>query len=201
MKMKGSRTARVVLVCACALTAFAGLTGVAAAAPTGDDSTQVVLTGGVLSIDAPEVTDFAGVTLEGVATSTVAAIGGIDSKFQVQDMRGTGAGWNVTMQASQFTCSEYTPAKTLALNSQVIAKPTVAAVDPLNASLVPTLAGDETYAGDTGSAVSVGSADVDKGLGLYDFTYADDCLTLSIPADVYAGTYTSTVTLTVATGP
>jgi len=197
MKILGSRTFRVALVCACAVTAFAGLSSVALAAEEGTDGTEVILTGGALSIDAPEVTDFDGVTLDGTAVQTNADFGGVDNKFRVSDPRGTGAGWHVTMQASQFNSGS----KTLALNSLTVAKPSVAAVDENNALLVPTLAGAATYAVDAGAAVDVASAAADKGLGLYDFTYATDALELSLPADVYAGTYTSTVTLTVATGP
>src|SRR5690242_376325 len=60
---------------------------------------SVTVTGGTLSISRPLVSDFAGVTLDGTATSLTAAI----ASFSVSDATGLGAGWHVTAQATRFT--------------------------------------------------------------------------------------------------
>ena len=165
------------------------------------DTSDVTVTGGSLGITAdPTVGNFGAVTLDGTAKTTTAAFDG----FEVNDARGSGAGWNVTVQATQFaewdsdTSTYVVDGKTLAQNSLSMAAPTVAADG--TSSAAPAIIGGP-YSVDAGSAVKIASAAADTGMGKYDFTQAGTPLTLSIPASAYAKTYRSTVTVSTVTGP
>ena len=76
-------------------------------------------------------------------------------------------------------------------------QPTVAANG--TSSGVPTIiAGPYTI--DSGSAVKIASAAADNGMGVYNFTQGGT-LTLSIPANAYAASYRSEVTVSAVSGP
>lgn len=166
-----------------ALCAFA----VMAPAAFASDGTQVVVTGGALSITNPAAANFPGVTLNGAAQSPTAAL----ATFSVTDATGSGDGWHVTAQADQFTGVSHN----LAAGSLSMSQPTVAANG--TSSPDPTVASGP-YTIDNG-AVEIASADVDEGMGTYDF--GATTLTLSVPASAYADTYASTVTISVVTAP
>ena len=151
---------------------------------------SVVLTGGTLTLTTPAVGNFGGVTLNGSAQSTTATMG----TFTVTDARGTGVGWNVTVQGTQFTMAGHT----LPMNSISMPAPTVANIDSTSGSTPSITTGP--YLIDNASAVKITSAAAD-GTGMGSYTYTPGSLTLSIPANAYAGTYTSTVTVSVVTGP
>jgi len=160
------------------------------------DSTAMI--GGSLSMTAMTVGDFAGTTLSGAATTNTAT----PSNFSVTDARGTGAGWNITVQATQFKewdgTAYVTGGKTLAVSSLSMPAPTVAANG--TTSPVPSiLAGPYTI--DTGAAVKISSAVLNTGMGRYDYTQDPAGLTLSIPANTYATLYRSEVTVSAVSGP
>ena len=114
--------------------------------------------------------------------------------FTVTDSRGAGVGWNVTVQASQFTSGGHT----LALNSVSMPQPSVTKGTPQSTGLPTIMSGPYTI--DSASAIKMASAAADgSGEGSYIFT--PGLLTLSVPANTYAGTYTSTVTVSVISGP
>jgi hypothetical protein len=169
-----------------ALSAFA----VMAPAAFASDGTQAVVTGGTLSISNPAAGDFTPVTLNGTDQSPTASL----AAFTVNDARGTGVGWHVTAQASQFANAGATRA--LVAGSLEMSEPTVDANG--TSSPEPDVAAGP-YVIDNGSAVSIASAALDEGMGAYDFS--DTTLTLTVPADAYAATYLSTVTISVVTAP
>jgi hypothetical protein len=154
------------------------------------DGTQAVVTGGTLSITNPLADNFTPVTLNGTEQSPTAALAG----FTVTDPRGTGAGWHVTAQATQFANAGAT--RSLAAGSLEMSEPTVAA-NGTNSPEPDIAAGPYVIDGD--SAVSIASAALDEGMGAYDFSAST--LTLTVPADAYAATYLSTVTISVVTAP
>jgi hypothetical protein len=155
--------------------------------------TQVVLTAGSsLDITEPEVGDFGTLVLDGTAKEATAAV----SNLRVTDPRGTGEGWHVTVQATQFT--DQATLRTLPLHSLSMATPSVARHDSTSSGL-PTLQDGPYYIDDTG-AVRIASAAVGDGMGSYDFTEGAD-LTLSVGADAHAGVYTTTVIVSVIAGP
>ena len=153
------------------------------------DDTTVTITGGSLSITNPAAGDFAGRGITGAVQTTTATL----APFSVSDLRGSGAGWHVMAQASQFTAPG---AITLAVGSLSMPLPTVASPDTTSAD--PTFSIGSPWLIDNG-AVQIASAAQSAGMGVYNFTPGD--FTLSLPADVRAGVYTSTVTLSVVTAP
>jgi hypothetical protein len=145
---------------------------------------------GGLSMSTPSIADFASLTLSGFAQTTTAHMG----TFTVTDSRGNGVGWNVTVQASQFTYGS----RTLPLGSVSMPQPSVAKGSPLSTGLPTMLAGP--YLIDGVSSIKIASAANDGG-GQGSYIFTPGPLTLNVPAKTYAGTYTSTVTVSVISGP
>lgn len=159
-------------------------------------TSDATVTGGTLSMVAPTAANFTAVVLNGTAQTTTAAL----STLSVSDDTGTGAGWKVSAQATQFAehdgTAYVTSGKTLATGSLTLSAPTVAANG--TTSTAPTITAGP-YTIDSGAAVKIASAAVDTGMGAYDFSATT--MTLSIPASAYAKTYRSDVTVTVASTP
>lgn len=177
-----------------ALAILAVISGPASAA----DDTLIDVIGGTLSVTNPTVADFANLTLDGTAQTVTTSM----DNFAVTDARGTGAGWRVQVNATQFcewdallsTCV-LLDGKTLPTGSLSMPAPSVAANG--TTSPVPSLTSGP-YAID-GSTVTIASAAADEGMGMYDFTTGN--LSLSVPASAYARTYKSTVTVSTISGP
>lgn len=162
-------------------------TALAPGAFAADDTTATV-TGGSLSITNPLAANFESRVVTGVAQTTPAAL----DAFSVSDLRGSGAGWNVTAQASPFTGVTL---KTLAAGSLTMSQPTVASPDTESAD--PSIVvGPYTI---DGAAVKISSAALNAGMGTYNFSTTT--MTLALPADVYADVYASTVTISVVSAP
>lgn len=151
------------------------------------DGTTATVTGGALTITNPLVADFEPRAITGAAQTTTAAL----DTFSVTDVRGTGAGWHVLAQASQFTDGIHP----LAVGS--LSTPALTVASPDTASADPTMAAGP-YVLDNG-ALQIASAALNSGMGEYDFSAST--LTLALPADVFAGAYASTVTISVVTAP
>ncbi len=184
-----------------ALVAATGLlVGAIAPAAMAADPTDVNLIPGSLSITNPAVANFSDVTLDGTAKTTTAAM----ENFSVTDARGSGAGWNVTVQATRFTEVDaltgtyvLVDPKRLPAGSLSMPAPTVAADGTTSPG--PSITSGP-YTIDSGSAVKIASAAVGNGMGKYDFTQGGN-LSLSIPATASAARYRSDVTVSAVTGP
>ncbi|HWH31302.1 MAG TPA: WxL domain-containing protein [Egibacteraceae bacterium] len=183
-----------------AVAATVALAG-AIAAPAA--ASEVAVTGGSLAFtSAPVAGDFSALTLDGTTKTTTAAV----PAFEVNDSRGTGAGWNITVQGTQLkewdgalnagAGGYVTGGKTIATSSLALSQPTVAA-DGTTSAAPSITAGPYTI--DAGSAVKIASAAVDTGMGKYDF--GATTMTLTVPPNTYAKTYRSDVTVTLATTP
>ncbi|WKA58331.1 WxL domain-containing protein [Planococcus shenhongbingii] len=124
---------------------------------------------------------------------TGAAING----FTVTDARGTGAGWNVTVKASQF--EDKVLGRTLTTDALSLSAPTVTkAVGALGSSDPRTIT---TAGGNIGvTDIRVLSAAKDGGMGTFDVSAMDLSVNV-LPKDVLAGDYTSTVTVSIVAGP
>ena len=173
--------------------------GAPAGAAAATDNTSITLGPGTLSFSvAPTADDFPGTTLTG-ATQTITTN---FNDWRVNDARGNGGGWNVTIAASQFSDggSNALPTSSLTLKPPVVTK-----VDLLNLALPPLPQGIPPWTIDSGSAVKVESAQAGTGQGEWNFDHVNlsgsKDLSLTVPADAAAGTYTSTITSTLSTGP
>jgi hypothetical protein len=185
-----------VLFCALALAAITLFTETAFAA-----TTSATLTGGDLSISqALTAGAFAG-ALTGAAQSLSAApaAGGTAfGGFQIRDARGSGVGWSVTASASRLLSGS---GHAFALGS--LTMPALSVAGEADSSAVPgtlhaAAAIDNSADGSTGGVVMAATSAAGEGMGAYDFTNAAPW-TLAVPADAFAGTYSSTVTTTLAT--
>jgi hypothetical protein len=158
-------------------------------------SADVVVTGGSLEIDDLLIADFNPITLDGTTQDTSAVV----TAMALTDSRGTGDGWNVSLKASQFEhgtiLGEKLPLDSLALG-------TVSIVEKEGVTGSTAIAGIAILGGtiDNVAGVVILNAPGDEGMGTYTVNMEDMTLTLK-PATTYAGTYTSTVTMTFTSGP
>jgi hypothetical protein len=111
-------------------------------------------------------------------------------------------GWNVTVSASQFSTGGGSPS-TLPTGSMTLATVPVPTTTLGNVSL-PPIPVPLTSAIDGGSTQKMATAALAQGLGQWTFTSLNaggGDLLLTVPPSALAGTYTSTITTTLATGP
>lgn len=150
-----------------------------------------------LSLSARQVSHSAVVTLDGTAqTIEAATLGEID----VSDARGSGQGWNVTIQASEFRewdGTGYVPgSRTLSSGSLSLSAVKVTALNTDSPPPVPLL---DTRPID-GSTVNIASAETGTGMGTYRLS-SHEPLVLSVPASAYAVTYRSEIRISLAPDP
>lgn len=219
-RVTGRRAAA--LAGACAVTLW-GLTAAAvfgagtANATTCLTGTPCTITGtatlgtGTLSLTTPGSLAWA-TTLNGAAQNLVDTTTG-DQSLTVDDARGTSLGWKVTVAATTFTSSGSTLADigTFFANGNPGSPVATTAPDGVctvtNECTVPT--GDTatyplhiTTAVTTPTPVTLYNAAVGSGSGSVIIGSANPIgWWLAVPGDVAAGTYTSTISLNVATGP
>lgn len=156
---------------------------------------ETTISAGSLAVDAITVGNFTAVVLNGQTQSTFANI----NSFNVSDATGSGNGWNVVMKASQFTTGGESPL-TLPTGSLSVATPTIAKADE-GSSALTTISPSEGVI-DNPTGLKLLSASVDGGMGSYTVSFPADALRLNLlPKDVKAGTYTSTISVTINAGP
>jgi hypothetical protein len=130
------------------------------------------------------------VTLNGLNRSATATL-----PISVSDARGTGAGWNVQLSASQFSTGGATP-RTLPASAVSLTSPGTATCDD-GVTCAPAV--NNVLNGVLGSSsVKIFSAGVDSGMGNQGFT---PTFNIDVPAKSYRGTYHSTWVVSLVTGP
>jgi hypothetical protein len=119
--------------------------------------------------------------------------------YSATDSTGKGLGWHVTFQATQFACTNPTDVgcpvggDSLPANSLLMPPPTVACHTGTSCSgraAPPTISLASNTAIDSGTAVTVASAAVGKGMGTYDFTagtIGSGNLQLTVPSAISLG--------------
>jgi hypothetical protein len=169
------------------LGALAAASLVAAAAVAGTLTATATLSGAAgVSLSLPANPSFS-VTLDGTDQTVPYA-----PVLGVVDARGTGAGWNLTIAATTFSDGS---GHTFAPGSVS----SVAQACHTGSSCTPATISGLTYPiALGGTAAKVFNAASGTGLGKVDVTPTVD---VSVPGSSLAGTYTSTVTLAVASGP
>jgi hypothetical protein len=176
---------------------------VGAASCTADGSADIGAGG--LTLVAPDTLTWAD-TLNGLDQE---AVDTTDTSFVVNDARATGVGWNVTAAATTFTDGTDTlaDASTFSINGSV-SSATVGATptNACSAGSTCTVADDTALAYPiaipTGAAVAgkpVYEAADHSGLG--SITVSTVGWWIAVPADTVPGTYLSTVTLDIVSGP
>ena len=119
--------------------------------------------------------------------------------LSLQDTRGTGVGWNTTITSTQFTTGGGSP-QTLATNASTLTGVTSACTsgtctNPTNAIGYPVAVPSGATAP---TPVKFFNAAVNTGMGKFTDT---PTVGVFVPQSSFAGTYTSTLTLAVVTGP
>ena len=170
-------------------------------------SGTVTINPGALTLTASDLDWGLGITLNGLDLDK-AAVGAGDDHFEVDDLTGSAAGWNVTALPGRFCTSGNalclaTTALTFNGNTTYYndtAKPAATCIGsatcsvPANGAVGPfPLALDST-----GSAQKLFSAAAGTGMGSYDIASG---WWLHLPANTAAGTYTATVTLALSSQP
>ena len=116
-----------------------------------------------------------------------------------QDTRGTGAGWNLTVTSTQYTTGGGSPSTLATTASSLTGVTSTCAsgtcTNPTNATTYPVA----VPAGSTApTAVKFFSAAANTGMGKFTVT---PTIGVFVPQNTTAGTYTSTLTLAVVSGP
>jgi hypothetical protein len=187
---------------------FVGIVGSPAAHA---DTSNLNVNGGSLYLDvdaqngggvntnygAATVGDFQDVTLTGQPAVTSAEI----TPFTIVDSRGTDAGWHVTVTVGDFS--------TGAPNNYAIPSDLDMSAPEVIGTDSQTITNDGTawtIQGGTGAAFKTGVAVISAPNGgdtssMGTFVVSPMPMRLYVPTDTYAGAYTSTTTVAVATGP
>jgi hypothetical protein len=158
------------------------------------------LAGGTLTVEAPSSLSWAA-TLTG--TDQYVDVTGAPVTVAPNDATGSGAGWNLTAAASQFSGlgNSVLPANALSFNGSTAGADSTAALVTScvggNACTVPSDT-DSYPVPVAASPASVLTAAAGSGMGAVD---VDTDWWLLVPADATAGTYSNTVTLTIGSGP
>ena len=162
-----------------------------------DSSTgaTISITGGSLSESAPTAVAATAVTLTSDDQTTTYSLG-----LTLNDPRGTGGGWNLTITSTLFNSGTHQLASNA---SSINAAPTAVCSGTGNHCTAPDDS-SITYpvgvpAGTSApTAVKFFDAAANTGMGKFTIT---PTITVSIPGNTYAGSYTSTVSVAVVSGP
>jgi hypothetical protein len=151
------------------------------------------VTGSTLSLTTSATPSFSANLDSGDSTQTYTV------PMTIQDTRGTGVGWNLTVTSTTFSTGGGTP-NLLATNASSLTGVTSSCTTgtcthPSNAQSYPI---SVPAAGTAPTAVKFFNTSANNGMGKFTLT---PTIGVTIPQNAFAGSYTSTVTLSVVTGP
>lgn len=151
------------------------------------------LTAGSLSLNTSATPSFSANLASGDQTPTYTV------PSTVQDTTGSGAGWNLTITSTQFSTGGGSP-RTLATNASTLTGVTSSCAsgtctNPSNSISYPVAV---PAGASPPPAVKFFDAAANTGMG--DFTITPT-IGVFVPGNSYAGSYTSTLTLTIVSGP
>ena len=150
------------------------------------------------------VTGAGSLSLSNGATASISStIDGTDQSVNyslpltMNDLRGSGAGWNLTMTSTTFTNGSQTLATTASSIASAATACTVGGTctNPTNSISYPLTI---PAAASAPAAVKVFNAAANTGMGRFTITPS---INVSIPGNSYAGSYTSTLTIAAVSGP
>ena len=181
----------VTAVTAVAAIASAALDAGAARAAT--TTATGTITAGTLTVSTSATPTF-GAALDGTDKTPTYTL-----PMTVNDATGSGAGWKVTLTSTQFATSGGTTHSLATTASKVTGVTSSCAAGtctaPSNTTGYPFVVPADTSAP---TAVSLFNSAADTGMGQFTVT---PTVAVSVPANTYAGTYTSTLTLAAVSGP
>lgn len=152
-----------------------------------------VIGGSTLSASTASVPSFTANLDSGDATSTYTLA------LSTQDTRGTGAGWNETITSTQFTTG--TPANyTLPTSASTVTGVTSIDGNGTDTALSDAISYPVVVPSGPSAPPSVKFFDTTTNSGMGRFTIAPT-ISVFVPQDSYSGTYTSTLTLGIVSGP
>jgi hypothetical protein len=166
----------------------------AGAATTASPTVTGTVAAGVLSVATSAAPTFSANLATGDQTPTYTL------PLTATDTTGTGAGWNLNITSTQFTTGGGTP-HTLAANASTITGvtsicPTGTCTNPINAVSNTALG---VPAGATApTAVKFFNAAANSGLGSFTVT---PTVGVFVPSSTFAGSYSSTLTVSIVSGP
>lgn len=146
---------------------------------------NAIINSGTLTITNPSIATISAVNLEGTAQASTGSLGSVT----VTDNRGTGMGWSVTAAVSDFSCC--TPLKTITADNLQIDPGMLTAVTGKTAGVT---AGNTHKFSSSEDPATLMTAVTGSGMGSYRVTPS---ISLAIPPDAYAGTYTATIIITI----
>lgn len=159
---------------------------------------EVTIQGGGLSLDVPNLDPISNITLTKERDSYNV---GFDGNFTIRDLTGTQAGWKLSVSATQLT--EINSGYGLPFGSLTIKPPKNVVTDPirLGATLPDLVPTEEVYL-DAGTVV-VANAQQGTGMGSFKLSFEDNnAIGIHIDAlTAKEGTYESTITWNLVTGP
>ncbi len=177
----------------------------AGAALAEDNIGEFELTGGELGMSALTLADFADATLLSSGAATTEAD---SSTYSVTDARGTGAGWEVWMSATQFTAPAVQGVSAERTLTEGIMKlqPFAAGDITVNfgSATKPSIVNATEQAVDNGALQVLDAAASDlamDGQGMGKYTMPAAHFHVAVPAGAYATTYSSTLTISFTSGP
>ena len=165
----------------------------ASAATSASPTVTGTVTGGALSLATTAAPAFSANLANGDSTPTFTI------PFTATDTTGTGAGWNLTITSTQYTTGGSTP-HTLAANASTLTGVTSTCTsstctNPTNAVTYPVAVPAAVPAP---TAVKFFNAAAGSGLGTFTIT---PTIGVFVPGTSYAGSYTSTITASIVSGP
>ncbi len=164
-----------------------------AAASAATATVTGTITGSTLSVTTAAAPTFSAELEAGDSTPTYTV------PLTSTDTRGTGAGWNETITSTQFTTGGGTP-HTLATNASSLTGVTSSCAsgtctNPTNAITYPVAV---PAAAVPPTAVKFFNAAANTGMGKFTTT---PTIGVFVPASSFAGSYTSTLTIAIVSGP
>ena len=175
-----------------------GASASATAITSGNSDATATVTAGTLSfVSAPGNITFPSVTLNGLDQTTSASL-----PLDIGDNTGSRAGWNVTATSTQF--SDGAAGNTLPTSAVTVQAAPSDVCDSGATCTIASEASSITYPYTLPAGATAPTAtkifDAKAGTGMGDQTVTPD-YTLAIPADTAAGTYASTWTFSLISGP
>jgi hypothetical protein len=191
--MSGNHRVAGVVACVAAGACALSFSSVASAATTANPTVTGTVAGGALSVATSAAPTFSANLALGDSTPTYTL------PLTATDTTGTGAGWNLTISSTQFTTGGGTP-HTLAANASAITGVTSVCAtgtctNPTNAVTYPVVV---PAAATPPTAVKFVNAAASTGMGAFTVT---PTVGVFVPSTTFAGSYSSTLTVSIVSGP